>query len=199
MPTSKKYILLLVFVLTMGAQNVSAKDTRSAVSCAGMGDQYRQSGRYRDAVVEYGKAIRLDKHNSKYYLSRGDCELSLGQNKKTIGDASKAIKINPTDPDAFSLRAKAFDVLKEYKKEKSDLDALMNLSPNGSTMLLRAQTKMHLKEYNSALDDLNSAINTGLAREQLSQLYYLRAEAYKKTGQKTRAEQELAKYNSLQP
>jgi len=199
MLTRRHNIVSFLSVLTMCTLNVSAKDRKSAESYAGVADQYRQSARYKEAVQEYGRAIHLDKRNSKYYLGRGDCELSLGQYKKTVADASKAIKINSAEPDAFSMRAKAFDCLKQYKKEKSDLDALMKISPNGSAMLQRAQVKMYLKEYKSALDDLNAAINTGLAREQLSQLYKLRAEAYKKTGQKIQSQQELAKYNSLQP
>jgi tetratricopeptide (TPR) repeat protein len=196
---SNRKILFLAMTLLLGSAGANAKEIKSAASYAGLADQYRQAGRYKDAVGEYSRAIHIDKRNSRCYLGRGDAELSLGQYKKTVADASKAIKINSADPDAFSLRAKAFDILKEYKKEKKDLDTVMNLSPSGTVMLARAQVKMHLKQYGSALDDLNAAINTGLAREQLSQLYHLRSEAYKKTGQKIQAQQELAKYNSLQP
>jgi hypothetical protein len=49
------------------------------------------------------------------------------------------------------------------------------------------------------IDDCNQAINLGLGRDELAQLYKLRAGAYKKLGKKNESEQELAKYESLSP
>jgi tetratricopeptide (TPR) repeat protein len=176
-----------------------AKSKQSAPSFVLAGDQFRQSGRYRDAIDQYSKAIRLDKRNPKYYQYRADCELALAEYKRSAGDATKSIKLNPGDPDAFSMRARAYDQMKEYKKEKNDLDRLVSLQPTGPNLLLRAQTKTHLKEYASVVDDCNAAISMGLSRPDLSQLYHLRSDAYKKLGKKREYEQELAKYNSLQP
>jgi tetratricopeptide (TPR) repeat protein len=163
------------------------------------GDQFRQNGRYKDAIDQYGKAIKLDKRNPKIYQYRADCELALADYKRAAADAGKSIKLNPKDPEAFSMRARAYDQLKDYKREKDELDRLISLQPTGSNVLLRAQTKAHLKDYASVVDDCNSAINAGLSRPELAQLYHLRSDAYKKLGKKQGYEQELAKYNSLQP
>jgi tetratricopeptide (TPR) repeat protein len=88
--------------------------------------------------------------------------------------------------------------MEEWKKEREDLDHLVILKPNDSTILLqRAQTCSKLKEMEQVIQDCNKAINMGLERQQLADLYKMRAVAYKKLGKKSEAKQEMAKYESL--
>jgi tetratricopeptide (TPR) repeat protein len=197
----RKFLVAVAFATTIFFPvDATAKNKQTAASYISAGDQFRQSGRYRDAIDQYGKAIKLDKRNPRYYQYRADCELALSEYKRAVSDTTKSIKLNPGDPDSFSIRARAYDQLKEYKKEKADLDRLIGLQPSGANMLMRAQTKMYLKEYGSAVTDCDSAINAGgLSRQELAALYHMRSDAYKKLGKKREYEQELAKYNSLQP
>jgi tetratricopeptide (TPR) repeat protein len=195
----RKFITLVALATTFLLPiDALAKNLRDPSSFVQRGDQFRQQGRYRDAIDQYSKAIKLDKRNPLYYEYRADCQLALGNYKRAVSDAGKAINLNPRDPEAFSMRARGYEALKDYKREKDDLDRLIDLRPTGSSILLRGQTKMHLKQYASAIEDCNVAINMGLSRPELSQLYQLRSEAYKKLEKKREYEEELAKYNSLQ-
>jgi tetratricopeptide (TPR) repeat protein len=199
MPPRKVFLaaaFATTFVFPAGA---IGKTKQLASSYVAAGDQFRQNGRYKDAIDQYSKAIKADKRNPRYYQYRADCELSLSNYKKAVSDTTKSIKLNPGDPDAFSMRARAFDQLKEYQKEKSDLDRLVSLQPSGTNILQRARVEARLKEYKYTINDCDQAINMGLARNDLSDLYQLRADSYKKLGKKREYEQELAKYNSLQP
>jgi len=196
----RTFLLLVAFATTLFfSTGATAKNKQLPSSYISAGDQFRQNGRYKDAIDQYSKAIKLDKRNPRYYQYRADCELALSDYKRAISDTTKSIKLNPGDPDAFSMRARAYEQLQEYKKEKTDLDRLISIQPSGSNILLRAQTNMHLKEYAPAIKDCDTAVNAGLSRSELSSLYHMRSDAYKKLGKKREYEQELAKYNSLQP
>src|SRR5271156_336219 len=169
----RKFILLVAFATTLFfPTGAIGKSKQLPASYVAAGDQLRQSGRYKDAIDQYSKAIKLDKRNPRYYQYRAGCELALSDFKRAVSDTTRSIKLNPGDPDAFSMRAQAYEQLKEYKKEKADLDRLISLQPSGSNMLLRAQTKMHLKEYASATSDCDAALNAGLSRPELSSLYH---------------------------
>jgi tetratricopeptide (TPR) repeat protein len=196
---SKSCLYLLFAVSLLLAPLASAKIKQSPETHLAMGDQFRQNGRYRDAIKEYTKALKSKNQNAKVYQYRGECQLALANYKQAIKDLSKAIKLDKTDPNGFAMRARAYNAMQNYDKEKRDLDQLIGIEPKGSNMLLRAQAKMHLKDYNSALDDCNVAINTGLSRQELTMLYRIRAEAYKKLGKKDESKQEIAKFNSLEP
>jgi predicted Zn-dependent protease len=204
MPPSRISLLkislpLIIAALFLFSAQALGKTKDTAVSCAMLGEQLRQMGRYPEAIHQYSEAIKLDRKNAHYYQSRADCEIATTSYANAVRDLSRSIKLSPTDPETLSMRAHTFNLMKNYKKEKQDLDRLVDLQPTGTNMLMRAESKMHLKNYASALDDCNAAINTGLAREQLAELYHVRSDAYKKLGKKPQYEQELAKYNSLLP
>lgn len=164
------------------------------------GDDFLQNGRYKDAIAKYSKAIRTDKRNPKYYQLRANAQIQLKNYKAAIADLSRSIKLNPNDPEAYVARATAYDAIHEYKLEKADLDALVPMKPNdGQTLLWRARLEKYLGHMNNVVEDCNKAISLGLSRDQLAELYKLRAEAYKKLGKRGDADQELAKYQSLVP
>jgi tetratricopeptide (TPR) repeat protein len=167
---------------------------------AQMGNNFIQSGRYKDAIGKFSKAIHGDKNNPQYYQLRANAELQLREYKPAIKDLSHSIKLNPNDSGVYSARANAYEATKEFKKEKSDLDALVSLNSNdGQTLLWRARLEKRLGHMSDVVQDCNKAIYLGLTREQTAELYKLRAEAYKKLGKKGEAQQELAKYQSLTP
>jgi len=162
------------------------------------GDEEMQASRFEDAIDQYAKAIKLDKRNPKTFQAKAQAEIQLKRAKPAIKDLGKAIKLNPSDPQSFLLRVEAYDMLPDYKLEYADLNALAALQPgNGSVLLKRAQIGTKLDKWREALNDCNQALDTGLSRESLGDLYRLRAEAYRKLGKKKEAEQEIAKYNSL--
>jgi tetratricopeptide (TPR) repeat protein len=162
------------------------------------GDQEMQANRFEDAIDQYAKAIKVDRRNPKTLQLKAQAEIQLKRAKPAVKDLGKAIKLNPNDPQSFLLRVEAYDMMPDYKLEYADLNALTALQPgNGSVLLKRAQIGTKLDKWREALDDCNRAIDTGLSRESLGDLYRLRAEAYRKLGRKKEAEQEIAKYDSL--
>ena len=139
------------------------------------------------------------RNNPLLYQCRANAEISMAKPKKAVGDLNKALSLNPNDPNSYNLRARAYDALADFDKEKDDLDALIKrTAENGVNLLWRARINNQLKNTKEVIADCDHAINLGLGREELADLYKLRADAYKKLGKKKEAKQELAKFNSLQ-
>jgi tetratricopeptide (TPR) repeat protein len=198
---NKRNLLLLAVLATLISfmQAANARRHDQPETFVANGNSLMQSGRYLQAQGEYSKAIKLDKKNPALYQMRANAEMSDSKFKPAISDLTKAIKFSPDDPNSYLVRAGAYDALKDFPKEKADLDKLIALQPNSAPALLqRARTNAQMKRMKDVIEDCNHAFDMGLDRQQLGQLYQLRATAYKKLGKKTEAQRELAKYESMQ-
>lgn len=163
--------------------------------------QNAQVGRFDAAVEGYNKAIKLNKNNVQYYKLRANAEMGANQTKKAIADWSKVLSMLPQDASTYAARAKSYDVIKDYKSEKKDLDQFLFFEPKSTTgLLLHATVNERLNNSQEVLADCNAVLNNGgLPREILKEVYRLRAQAYQKLGRKIDAEQEMAKYRTLLP
>ena len=192
-------ISLVVLSIFCGSTAFAKRSPQSPAPYVQAGNSFMQSNRYKDAIDNFSKAIKLDKNNPTLYQSRANANIQMAKPKKAIGDLNKALALDPNDPNSYNLRARAYDALADFDKEKDDLDDLIKRTPdNGTNLLWRARINNQLKNTKEVIADCDRAINLGLGRQDLADLYKLRAEAYKKMGKKNEAKQELAKYNSLQ-
>ena len=62
-------------------------------------------GKFRDAIADYSKAIRLKTEDTEVYTYRGDVLATLGKYKKAMVDYDKALSENPCDIHAYAGRA----------------------------------------------------------------------------------------------
>ena len=192
----KKTIILLViasFALPAFARHENPAQHIQA------GDDALAAGNYAMAISQYSQAIRSDKSNPLGYQKRAFVEMQQQKYLDVIRDASKVLKIMPTDSESLSLRAYSYDSRSQYKKEMKDVEALLKLDCGVRNLLWHARLAERFSAPQQVIDDCNQAINLGLGRDELAQLYKLRAGAYKKLGKKKESEQELAKYESLTP
>ncbi|HEY9678582.1 MAG TPA: tetratricopeptide repeat protein [Drouetiella sp.] len=196
----RKLVLISVALISVsgGTTVFAKKQPQSPGPFIAAANDFMQNNRYKDAVVNYSKAIKIDKNNPVLYQNRANASIQMAKPNKAISDLNKALSLDPNDPNSYNLRARAHDAMGKFKKEKDDLDDLVKRSPdNGVNLLWRARINNQLKNDKDVIADCDKAINLGLSRQDLADLYKLRAEAYKKMGKKTEAKQELAKYNSL--
>jgi len=198
---NKRNSLLLAVLATQVffTQSANSRRHESPETFVANGDSLMQSGRYLQAQGEYSKAIKLDKKNPALFQMRANAEMSDSKFKLAISDLTKAIKFSPDDANSYRVRSRAYDAIKDFPKEKTDLDKLIALQPNDAAALLqRARTNAQLQKMKDVIADCNHAIDMGLDRQQLAQLYQLRSTAYKKLGKRSEAQREQAKYESLQ-
>ena len=195
------FILLSVIAISIFCASTAfaKRSPQSPAPYVQAGNSFMQSNRYKDAIDNFSKAIKLDKNNPGLYQSRANANIQMAKPKKAIGDLNKALSLDPNDPNSYNLRARAYDALADYDKEIDDLDALIKRTPdNGTNLLWRARINNQLKNHKEVIADCDRAINLGLSRQDLADLYKLKSDSYKKLGKKNEAKQELAKYNSLQ-
>ncbi len=193
-------VALLLLMQTGLAQSPAIGRHENPATYMTAGDNFAQNGQYTEAISNYSKYIKLDKSNPRAYQKRASVELQQQRYRDTIRDCSKALALNPQGSESLSVRARAFDATNEYKKEMKDVEALLAMqAANGVNLLWHAKLAERFGSANRVIDDCDRAIQLGLTRDQLAELYQLRARAYKKLGKKIEAEQELAKYQSLMP
>jgi tetratricopeptide (TPR) repeat protein len=167
-------------------------------SYAARGDECLNQGRFVDAIDQYSRALKSDKHNPSYLIGRAKAELGASKFKQALSDGDRIVKFVPADVFGYEIRASANDFLKEYKHEYTDLDKLVSMTPGNSAYLLqRARVGIEIKRMKQVIDDCNAAITMNLGRDDLAQLYQMRATAYKKLGKKAESQQEMSKYESL--
>jgi tetratricopeptide (TPR) repeat protein len=194
-------ILLSLFALSSFGTSAAfaKKPPPSPAPYVQAANSFMQTNRYKDAIDNYSKAIKLDKNNPALYQQRANANIQMAKPKKAIGDLNKALSLDPNDANTYNLRARAYDALSNYDKEIEDLNDLVKRTPdNGVNLLWRAKINNQLKNHKEVIADCDRALNLGLGRQDLADLYKLKSESYKKLGKKTEAKQELAKYNSLQ-
>ncbi len=192
-------VSLLVLTALCPANVLAKKAPQSPAPFVQAANSFMQSNRFKDAIDNYSKAIKLDKNNPVLYQQRADANIQMAKPKKALGDLNKALSLDPNDPNSYNLRARAYDALGNYDKEIEDLNDLVKRTPdNGVNLLWRAKINNQLKNHKDVIADCDRAINLGLQRQDLADLYKLKSESYKKLGKKNEARQELAKYNSLQ-
>ena len=123
------------------------------------GIEKRKLGLYKEAILDYDKAINLDPNNSAVYNSRGIAKANLKLYKEAILDYDKAIELDPNNSEDYYNRAIAKDDLGLYKEAILDYDNAINLDPNDSDAYYnRGIAKANLKLYKEAILDYDKAI-----------------------------------------
>jgi tetratricopeptide (TPR) repeat protein len=128
--------------------------------------KYYESGLEKDAcndfdgaILDYTKAIEIDKKFIDAYRNRASVYCSLGNYEGAIEDYSKIIELNPEDIYAYEDRGLSKYSLKNYIGAIEDFNEIIKLDENSKIYSLRGKMKRFLKDYNQALEDYDIAVN----------------------------------------
>ncbi|MGQ9454355.1 MAG: tetratricopeptide repeat protein [Armatimonadota bacterium] len=105
---------------------------RSAVAAYYLhsGTVYLGLQKYRKAIENFTKAIRLNPNNAKAYALRGSAYIQEYQLDRAIKDYTKAIQLNPIFALAYSSRGDAYRMKDEYSRAINDYSMAILLDPN---------------------------------------------------------------------
>jgi len=96
---------------------------------------------------------------SNDYINSAKAKLSAGNVEDSIVDLTTAIEAKATS-NAYALRGEAYMQIGEYQKSLDDFEKAIELdSENAIVYYDRALLRMRLEDYNSALNDINNALN----------------------------------------
>jgi tetratricopeptide (TPR) repeat protein len=111
------------------------------------------------ALVEFKKAVELDKDNYEALLSKAIITAGMGNYKESLEDLDKVIVLNPNIPDAYLYRALCKLQVGDIGNSLPDFDKTLELSPeNMNAVFYRANAKFELKDFQGAKDDMEKII-----------------------------------------
>jgi tetratricopeptide (TPR) repeat protein len=91
-----------------------------------------QIGDYDLALADANRAILLSPDEFGYYL-RGDIYRDQGQFAEAVEDYSRAIRLNPKDPDYLERRATAYELLEKPDEARADRETAQLLANKPQT------------------------------------------------------------------
>ena len=125
-------------------------------------EQKYSSQNYKEAILLYSKAIKLDPEKVNYYLRRGFCHDVLKDYDSAIEDYSQVIRIDPKQKWAYNSRGSAKNKINAFKDALKDFDAAIALdSKDCEAYNNRGFAKKMLGDKDGACADWNKSKKMG--------------------------------------
>ncbi len=117
------------------------------------------SGRFKEAIQDYSKAISLKPGYTEAYANRGHSFLSSGQYKQALEDFTKTIELDRKRPDGFYNRGVAYIKSGDYAKAIKDFDEALYINREYADALCnRGFARQALGDHSKAVEDFSSSI-----------------------------------------
>lgn len=117
------------------------------------------SGRHREAIKDYDKALKLKPGNSKVYSERACCWQQLKKPDKALADFEAALLSDPEDVSAYISRAIFRQQQGELQSAMTDINKAISLEADCALAYSnRASVWTDLEQYERALRDHNKAV-----------------------------------------
>jgi tetratricopeptide (TPR) repeat protein len=145
-----------------------------------------------EAIADYTEAIRLNPRSAFSYYKRGQCWSTKKDKTRAVADydsaiaeADRAIRLDPTDYDAFLNRGYARSLKHEVDKAIDDYTEAIRLNPKSANAYLeRGMARAENQKYAQAVSDYSQAI---LLDQKYFWAYNNRGNAFHDLGQDDKA------------
>ncbi len=122
---------------------------------------YRNIGEYDLAIKDYEMALKLKANLIEVYVNRGAAYIDKGDYDRAIEDLNKAIKLKPRLAVAYNNRGIAYYKKGEYNRAIEDYNLAIERGYTDA-YYNRAETWLHLREWEKAKEDLVTAKKQGV-------------------------------------
>jgi tetratricopeptide (TPR) repeat protein len=127
---------------------------------------YSAMQKYDLAIKDADEAVKLAKEDKKLLINmhfvRATILRPAGQDAKAIEDLTYVIKRCPPDAEQYLMRAKSYEVIKNYDAAVADLTKVLELDgPNGQVYMRRAAIYEKLGRKDLMEQDKQLAAKTG--------------------------------------
>jgi tetratricopeptide (TPR) repeat protein len=144
--------------LNLGGYN-EAINRLSATDWVDRGYALVTSGKNREAVEAFTRAIELDPKNGKIYYSRGGVYGRLEDYRRAIKDFDRAIELNAKLQEAYTERGVAYGMLGDYQQAIREYDKAVELNPKDERAYVnRGIAYAKLGSHRQATRDYDKAI-----------------------------------------
>jgi Tfp pilus assembly protein PilF len=123
------------------------------------GNAYKDLGNYSQAIVDYDKAIELDRTIAEAYFRRGNAYIALGNEKQAIEDYDRAIEINPTVAEFYINRADIYAAHGNEKQAIEDAKRAIEINPTiAEAYIIRGNAYKGIGNDKQAIVEFDRAI-----------------------------------------
>jgi tetratricopeptide (TPR) repeat protein len=162
-----------------------------------IGEIRTQAGALKDAIWNFGQAIRFDDGNARAYAGRAEARAAFGDTAGAIGDYDKAIALAPSDAANYVGRGHAYLVRGNADASIRDLTEALRLQPDSAVAFNNRGLAYRRKgDTAAALADYDSAVR-------LNPVYALayanRGRLHESAGRKNEAISDLSESLRLDP
>jgi tetratricopeptide (TPR) repeat protein len=167
------------------AQVPSKPDPALAVAYFNTGFAHYEAGRYAEAVVDFTRALEVNKDDEASLRYRAYSYYYLKDYDGTITDMSRLIAMNPGNEESYLTRSAAYDGKGEYNRAIADCNEALRLNPNYAAAYNNRGFAYNGKgEHDRAIADYNQALRLN---SNYADAYYNRGIAYYYKGEHDRA------------
>lgn len=100
--------LTCCIVLSALVLGLSGCTPKNLISYQLRGFDYAEKGDHDRAIIEFTRAIELDRENPAAYYNRGNSYREKGDHDRAIADYTRAIELWPYDTNAYRYRAEVY-------------------------------------------------------------------------------------------
>jgi len=123
------------------------------------GTSKAQFGDFQNAIVDFNKAIQINKKDHQAFANRGKAKDELGDLQGALSDLTKAIELDPENHDYYIHRGNTKLKMKDIAGAIQDCSKSIKLQPEDAALYAhRAGVYQKTGELENALEDLSTAI-----------------------------------------
>jgi tetratricopeptide (TPR) repeat protein len=125
------------------------------------GTSFIYKSHYDDAIVDFNKAIEINKEMPDLFNNRGLAILHKGDLDDALSDFNKALSIDPNMPVAYQNRGLTYIGLARYDDALSDFNKALELNPTSAPVYYNnlGIAFYYKEDYDNALTFYNKALN----------------------------------------
>jgi len=144
---------------SIGMFNISTPEAEEAQKNLDLGISQFEKGEYRQAIVNYTKAIEIVPDLPQAYFDRGLAYFRDGNLDEAIDDYSKAIEIDPNYSEVYANRGSAYYFKNELNKALVDFNSAIKIEPKNALLYgQHSGVLIEMGKYEEAIADLNKAL-----------------------------------------
>jgi len=126
------------------------------------GKRFYDLGEYDKAILDFTRAIELERNYVFAYVERGLAWEKKGFHEKALADFNNALEINPQYTKAYKDRASTWQAMGEYAKAIEDYNKVIELEPENSEAFYQIGCiYSKQKDKEDALQFLEMALKNG--------------------------------------
>lgn len=103
------------------------------------GYTFAKNQQYREAIQDYGEAIKIEPKNPRIYEQRAAVEMKIQDYGNALADYGELIKLKPNEVRYYNYRAYIYEAKEDPKNSMTETENALKIDPNNQEAKERKQ------------------------------------------------------------